>query len=126
MRRIAIIAIIALCMSLAACTGGQRVHDVNSNGDQVESILKSTISKESNSPLEDLYHRERQLVYYTTQLVAGMDHRMVFKIVGMDSEYICLRVWERLNDKPKLTGIVMANTIEEAMKDCGIVATETD
>ena len=121
MKTIGVLLVMAVCMNFAVCTGSQKIQQIDSDAvNKANTLLQKTVIKENNSMLQDLASGEKELVYYTTQVVAGFSHRMIFKVKGFQSTYVCVRLWERPYSGIKLSAIASVNTIEESQEACGM------
>jgi hypothetical protein len=96
--------------------------------------LKKTVKKKARhifKALSQFAHEEwdqiknlkKSLVHYSQQVVNGLNHAFVFRLLGKDKnqkKFTCLKVYETLDKKFSISAIGSGNTKEEAAQMCKI------
>jgi hypothetical protein len=97
-------------------TGGWNAQQINpSTTETVIGALNQT-TQGANGELDNIINGE--LVYYSTQVVAGINHAIVFK--GSNGQFTCFRLWEKLDQTFEITDQGSASTLTELGPICNI------
>ena len=116
MKLIVAFALIAVCI----CPGGYITQAINEESSAKAFEILNTANNGSNSFLRSLIISRPILVMYATQLVAGLNHGMVYKVQGSKGEYACVKIFEALNGEFTMTESDFSESKEDAAKQCKI------
>ena len=86
-------------------------------------VLSLANSAGSNSVLNTLGSLKPKMVYYGSQIVAGMNHAVIYQSQVDQNMFVCAKVWEKLNnDGFEIIKTGSGKTFAEAAAACSIPA----
>ena len=116
MKAIFMFALIAVC----TCPGGYSTKPVNEYTIETALGVLHAANDGSNSAVALIAAANPELVVYATQLVAGLNHGMVYKVMDSQAQFACVKVFESLSGEFSVSASDYAETVEEAAKLCNI------
>lgn len=112
--------VVLLLVSSALCYGGYVRHEITETNSNRAFDALNNLNDGKNSFVSTLAASRPVLVFYGTQLVAGLMHAMVYKTNGLESPYACVKVFEHLTGEFSLKEGEFASSMEEAANKCKI------
>lgn len=118
MTRIGATAIFCLLVCSIACIEVRGFRNQQIRGDsrakQIELISQADMG-ENSAELESLFKSKTELVYYGTQVVAGINRLYIFK---NEEVYYCIRVSTFLNGKSEVRAVIKSSALKDSLKLC--------
>ena len=109
-----------VCVMTSEClrVGGQKIHGIDDKAKSTVSQLISTAMNTSNSVVISANNANKDLVFYATQIVAGISHRIIYKIYDIESPYVCFKLWAKPSGEIQVSVAAYADSIEDAGIKC--------
>ncbi len=85
--------------------------------------LLAGLEKENNAVLTAILKASPEIVSYSTQLVAGLNHGLIFKVTGLQEAFACVRIYEKWDQSILLVQAHFASSQSEAASKCAIPTT---
>ena len=112
---------IAICLNVCFAHGGQKIVEITPESNQVAiNLYRSVVAETNEKVLSSLVDFEKNLLSYTTQVVSGVTHRMVFKFEYVSSPYFCLSIWQKASRSFAINKYSFHKDLESANESCGI------
>ena len=102
------------------CYGGFVNHKLTDAVKERGFKLMAGLEKENNAIVTAILKAAPEIVAYSTQLVAGLNHGLIFKITGLQETFACVRIYEKWDQSILLVQAHLANSQSEAETKCGI------
>ena len=101
--------------------GGWKANHANpASKEKILRILKLTTQGE-NGELDGLFGQK--LEFYSTQIVAGINHGAVFQN-SSTGEFTCIKLWEKLDSTYELTDMKTGNDKGQVASQCGLTLSQ--
>lgn len=104
----------------ASCYGGFVNHKLTDEVRERGFKLMAGLEKENNAILTAILKASPEIVSYSTQLVAGLNHGLILKISGLQESFACVRIYEKWDQSILLVQAHLATSQAEAASKCGI------
>lgn len=120
-----ILFIVLALSSLSFCqmAGGFRHHYPSEDTKFRARNILENISNKENRNMDAFWKQQHTLAWYGTQVVAGINHGMIYHIKGyLDGKngFHCFKVWEKLDGTYELTVSNTAPSLGKAFESCGL------
>ena len=100
--------------------GGFVSRNINEASSNKAFDILSVANDGTNSFIKDLINARPTLVFYATQLVAGLNHAMIYKTQGMQGSFACIKIFEAIGGGYSVSSSAFGESIPEAAAACKI------
>lgn len=109
-----------ICQYPEGMAGGYMRHKIGKRSkDNALKLIKDS-SQGQNGDYKTFLKKNKELIHYSTQVVAGLNYGLIYQVKGSGKKYACFKIYQGLDRRVSVTYYGEGDTTQEAANSCSI------